>query len=92
MIGCVESYTLTISSTPGGSVTIPREGTFSCSPGMVVSLVAEAEEGYHFVNWTGDVDTIAEVEAAETTITMNASYSITANFMAVGLCFIATAA
>jgi hypothetical protein len=97
IIGCDGSpeggtYNLTISSTAGGSVTIPGEGTFTCSPGMVVGLVAETDEGYRFVEWTGDVDTVVDVDAASTNITMNASYSITANFMAVGLCFIATAA
>jgi hypothetical protein len=46
----------------------------------VVNLVAEAEEGYHFVNWTGNVDTIANIGKASTTITMQGDYSITANF------------
>jgi len=48
----------------------------------VVNLVAEAEEGYQFGNWTGDVGTIADVNAAATNITMNDDYSITANFEA----------
>jgi uncharacterized repeat protein (TIGR02543 family) len=47
---------------------------------MMVRLVAEPEEGYHFVNWTGDVDTIANVNAATTIITMQGDYEITANF------------
>ena len=38
------------------------------------------DEGYRFVEWTGDVGTIADVYAAATTITMNGDYSITANF------------
>jgi len=42
--------------------------------------VAEAEQDYRFVEWTGDVGTIADVYAAETTITMKGDYSITANF------------
>jgi hypothetical protein len=78
---------LTISSTAGGSVTTPGEGTFIYDEGTVVDLVAEAEEGYLFVNWTGDVDTIADVNAAQTTITMEDSYSIAANFkLEEGLC------
>jgi preprotein translocase subunit YajC len=72
---------LTTSSTAGGSVSTPGEGAFSYNVGTVVSLVAEAEEGYGFVNWTGDVGTIANVNAATTTITMNDNYSITANFV-----------
>jgi len=76
----VKQYDLTISSTEGGEVTNPGEETFTCDEGEVVNLVAEAEEGYHFVNWTGDVGTIADVEDATTTITMNGDYTITANF------------
>jgi hypothetical protein len=72
---------LTASSTAGGSVTTPGEGTFSYDEGTMVELVAEAEEGYRFVNWTGDVDTIANVDVAATTITMDGDYSIVANFV-----------
>jgi len=75
-----EQFGLTISSTAGGSVTVPGEGAFSCDVGVVVILVANPASGYQFVNWTGDVDTIANVNAAITTITMNDDYSITANF------------
>jgi uncharacterized repeat protein (TIGR02543 family) len=75
-----EQFGLTISSTSGGSVTVPGEGTFSYEQGTVVSLVAEAEEGYRFVDWTGDVNTIDNVEAASATIAMNGDCSITANF------------
>jgi uncharacterized protein YkwD len=39
-----------------------------------------AASGYHFVDWTGDVGTVANVNAASTTITMNGAYSITAVF------------
>jgi len=74
---------LTISSTGGGSVTTPGEGVFTYDEGTVVDLVAEAEEGYRFVNWTGDVGTIADVYAATTTVTMNGDYSVTANFVAI---------
>ncbi len=72
---------LTTSSTAGGSVTTPGEGTFAFDEGTVVRLVAEADEGYPFLNWTGDVATIADVNAAITTITMNNNYTITANFV-----------
>jgi hypothetical protein len=84
-------YDLTIVSTAGGSVTTPGEDTFTYDEGTVVNLVAEAEEGYHFVNWTGNVDTIADIEEASTTITMQGDYSITANFWEGEPCFIATA-
>jgi hypothetical protein len=94
MVGCViyplsPSYypslwcDLTVSSTTGGSVTTPGEGTFSYYTYTVVGLVATPDAGYRFVNWTGDVGTIANVNAAVTTIIMNGCYSITANFVAV---------
>ena len=84
MAGCGgESYDLVISSTEGGSVRIPGEGIFTYDEGMVVQLIAEAEVGYRFVNWTGDVSTIANVNATATNITVNGSYVITANFVAV---------
>jgi hypothetical protein len=74
------SYNLTTGNTTGGSVTTPGEGTYPYDCGTVVDLVAEAEEGYRLVNWTGDIATIADVEDATTTITMNDNYSVTANF------------
>lgn len=80
-VGCAgESCTLTIASTAGGTVTTPGVGTFTRDVGTVVNLVVEAEEGYWFIEWTGDTDTIANVNAASTTITMTSDYSITANF------------
>ena len=74
-------YELTISSSSGGSVTTPGEGIFTYDDGMAVNLVASPASGYRFVNWTGDVDTIADVEAASTAITMEDNYAITASFL-----------
>jgi hypothetical protein len=86
MVGCgggVITYHLTISSTAGGNVTTPGEGTFSYDEGTVVNLTAEAEEGYRFVDWSGDTGTIGNVQAAATTIIMNDDCSVTANFEAI---------
>jgi hypothetical protein len=86
---------LFLSSTQGGSVTSPGEGTFNCTLGSMVILMAEANSGYKFTNWSGDVDTIANVDAATTTIIMDSSYSITADFQATSTsspCCTATAA
>ena len=81
MTGCVGvKYDLTIASTAGGSVTTPGEGTFTYNRGKVVKLRICSPIGYRFVNWTGDVGTIANVNSAWITITMNGNYSITANF------------
>jgi len=46
----------------------------------MLSLEAKPEDGYRFVSWTGDLGNIANVNAAQTTITINDNYSITANF------------
>ena len=86
MVGCdgnggdVVKFNLTISSTIGGLVITPGERTFAYDEGTVVNLTAEAVACYHFVNWTGDVDSIADIEATTTTITVNSDYSITAEF------------
>jgi len=73
-------YSLTVTSTSGGTVTSPGQGTFVYQRGDVVSLIAQPDEGYDFVRWTGDVNSIADLDAAQTTITVNGSYSVTANF------------
>jgi len=84
---------LLVSSTAGGSATSPGEGTFDCTLGSMVILMAEANSGYQFASWSGDVDTIADVYAATTTITMDSSYSITADFQGTSSpCCTATAA
>jgi hypothetical protein len=98
-VGTVATYQLTISSTGGGSVTSPGTGTFTYVEGSVVNLVASADASYRFVNWTGNVATIADVSATSTTITMHGNYGITAYFEEEQVlppfsipCFIATAA
>ena len=87
-------YTLEIFSTGGGSVVIPGEGTFTYEPGTKVDLIAITDTFYNFVQWTGDVGTITDVNSAATNITMNDDCSIMANFNfgPFGWCFIATAA
>ena len=82
-----------VSSTEGGSVAEPGEGGFAYEDGAVIDLVAEPDPGYRFVNWTGDVGTVGDVEAGTTSIIIRGEYSITANFEPVpSTCFIATAA
>jgi uncharacterized repeat protein (TIGR02543 family) len=77
------TYSLSIFSTTGGLVTSPGQGTFGYVGGTVVNLVASAAAGYRFVNWTGSVSTLGNVNAALTTITMQGNYAITANFEAI---------
>jgi hypothetical protein len=83
MVGCNPGpvqYSLTISVTEGGEVLTPGEGTFTYDKGTSVTLVVFPHSGYNFVNWTGDVETIADINAASTTITMNDDYEVTATF------------
>jgi hypothetical protein len=91
-----EKYYLEVSSTLGGDVTTPGQDTFANveSTGAymffgadtgdaVVNLKAVPKsDSWEFVNWTGDVTTIADVDAATTTITItpDRDYEITANF------------
>ena len=96
-VGCVggdgddgggESYTLTIDSTAGGAVTVddmsvPGKATLTYDAGTVVDLIAAPSPDYRFVEWTGDVKTIAHINAASTTITMQGNYEVTANFEAI---------
>lgn len=74
-------YVLTLSSTDGGAVTVPGEGSFPCVAGGNVTLVAAAGSGSHFGNWTGDVTTVGDVTSRETYVIMNGNYNITANFV-----------
>ncbi len=83
MAGCRSAparYVLMIIATEDGEVSEPGEGNFFYEEGTVVNLVAEADEGCYFVRWAGNVTTIADVEAATTTITMNDGYYIYAIF------------
>ena len=82
MVGCTPGPTqcdLTISITEGGEVVTPGEGTFTYD-GTSVTLIVFPHSGYDFVGWTSDVETIGDINAASTTITMNSDYQITANF------------
>ena len=87
LVGCAgeegpetSDNSLTVSSGEGGEVTSPGEGAFTYDEGEVVALAAVPEAGYRFVDWTGDVGTIANVNAATTDITIYSDYSIIANF------------
>jgi hypothetical protein len=75
-------YELTISSTTGGSVTIPSEEVSSHYAGTQVDLLAEPQAGYGFVNWTANpTGTFGDSSAAETTFTMpSQDVTVTAHF------------
>jgi hypothetical protein len=74
-------YNLTISSTTGGSVTIPGEGVFPYYAGTQVHLLAEAEAGHGFVGWTAPAGSFSDETAEETTFTMPVqAVTVTAHF------------
>jgi len=79
----VDDWNLTISSTDGGNVTTPGEGTFYYDDDVVVSLNVTPDSGYAFYRWTGSASAMASMGnrySGSTNITLNASYSILANF------------
>ncbi|MCP4694700.1 MAG: hypothetical protein GY859_42120, partial [Desulfobacterales bacterium] len=71
------THDLTTTSSDGGSVTDPGEGTSPHACGDVVPLVAVPDACNEFVNWIGEV---ADLDSPVTTVTMDASKSVTANF------------
>ena len=73
----IRTYTLTTSSTSGGSVTTPGEGVNTYPSGTVVDLDATPETGHRFVKWTGDV---ADAGLPSTTVTMDGDKTVTASF------------
>ncbi len=75
--------TLTISSTAGGSVATPGEGDFVFAHGATVAVSASAENLYHFLNWSGtavDAGKIEDETSESTTVTVDADYTLVANF------------
>jgi hypothetical protein len=80
-------YTLTTSSSTGGTVTTPGVGAFQYDDGVAAQITAAADPNYSFVNWTGTgvvAGKVADPNAADTTITMDADYAVQANFAASG--------
>jgi hypothetical protein len=74
-------YNLTITSTAGGNVTTPAEGTYTYAANATVNLVATPDSGYRFVNWTATAGTFGSDTAATTNFTMPAQdATVTAHF------------
>ena len=68
----ITQYTITVSSTTGGSVSTPG-GTYNS--GAIVTVTATPEEGYRFTGWTGSSSTEPTLS-----ITLNQNQSLVANF------------
>ncbi|MAH39537.1 MAG: hypothetical protein CL873_03275, partial [Dehalococcoidales bacterium] len=69
-------YTLTINTAGNGTTT----GAGTYDEGTAVPITATLASGWEFVNWTGDIGGIGNINLASTTITMNADKTVTANF------------
>lgn len=78
-------YNLIISSTSGGLVTTPGEDALRRDAGTMVDLVAKAEESHRFVNRIVDVDTVAGVNAASPTGTIDGNTALAEKTAIVGL-------
>jgi uncharacterized repeat protein (TIGR02543 family) len=79
----IDQETLIVSSTDGGAVSTPGEGTFTYGYGTVVPVVAAPEPYFHFVGWTGTAVTLGEVAdpgLASTSVTLRADGTLQANF------------
>ena len=74
--GTVPTVTLTIAVDGSGSTT-PAVGEHDYPAGTMVQITATAISGWEFENWTGDV---ADPNSAVTTVTMDGSLTVTANF------------
>jgi uncharacterized protein (TIGR02145 family)/uncharacterized repeat protein (TIGR02543 family) len=69
-------HTLTVNSNPAAGGTVTGGGTFN--EGTNATITAMANSDYRFVGWTGDG--IASQTSANTTVLMNATKTVTANF------------
>jgi uncharacterized repeat protein (TIGR02543 family) len=73
------TFPLTISVSPvAGGTTTPAPGTYNHPVGTNVTITASANAGYHFVNWTGDVQ--GTVTNMSMTVTMDRARLLSANF------------
>lgn len=73
----VQQFTLTMAKT-GEGTTRPAVGAHVCDVGQVVAVAAGPADGWRFSHWTGDV---ADVQANPTTVTVDASKTVTAVFV-----------
>ncbi len=79
----IDTHTLMTTSNTGGTITTPGEGTYTYNYGTIVALTANAEAHYRFVEWTGtavDAGKVANVNAATTTVSLEADYTLAAVF------------
>ncbi len=71
----IESYTIAVSATEGGTAT----GSGNYEYGTTITLMATAETGYQFVNWTENGEEVST--DASYSFTVNADRTLVANFV-----------
>ncbi len=67
---------LSLSSTPGGSVTSPGEGSFTYDFNISVRIEARPNPGFTFAGWSGDISSTQN----PLSLAMTEDYAIKANF------------
>jgi hypothetical protein len=79
--------TVTISSSEGGLVTDPGEGTYEYDGGTSIPIAASPEAAWRFTGWTGtavDAGKVADPSALSTTVMVDGDYTLHANFVSDG--------
>jgi hypothetical protein len=61
----------------GNGTTLPAAGAYDYYEGATVAISANADDGWHFDNWTGAV---ISPDSANTSVILNSDMTITANF------------
>jgi len=78
------TYSLKVSSTAGGSVTVPGEGTFVYPIRQFVSIEAvPIDANFYFVNWSGsavDAGAVTDPWSSTAGLSMDANCTLKANF------------
>ena len=74
--GPVQTYTLTATSTAGGTVQVSSSGSVF-EAGQTVQIIARPDAGFAFSGWSGDVDGSANPLA----VTMSGNLAVTARFL-----------
>jgi hypothetical protein len=72
----VNQYELTINIEGSGT----SGGTGMYDQGATLSINANPDAEWEFVEWTGDIDTVSDRLSSSTTIVMDGDYTITARF------------
>ncbi len=78
-----QGYSLIITSSEGGSVVTPGQGSFSYNNSQTVNIQAVPEAGNDFTGWTGtavNTGKVANPASAQTTVMVDAAYTLKANF------------